>query len=275
MGAVVKALRPGIVLLLLVFVVASYIYADSGSAIHKPWQVKTMFRVGYTTYKEKVAPIKTDYDSVYLEGKVSAVYEAKNGLQALFDLSGGGSIENGEDVKVAGIDYQTDDMYFYRASPRVGLGWVFYLDESKNTSIAPFGAYTFRFTDFRRKNFVVLGTPLSGSASEKVYLHCGGGGLKFNAKLNEKFSLDISGACAYIFSSQADNSVAGITIDGDGGFVAEGDVNLEYALSDSCKLIFGGFADVQNVDGGSSGGWIWPDNKLHTFGGNIGLKYSF
>ena len=139
----------------------------------------------------------------------------------------------------------------------------------------PFLGYGFRLIGFERTNFNILNIITSREVvTEKYYIHHIDAGLRLDKPLTEKWGISVSGLLGYVFYNQADNSALG-KVDGSGGYLVDGNINLSYSLTNSSRLIFGGFVEKEDLKGGEKGDIIWPDNDLDIYGANIGVKFIF
>ena len=109
---------------------------------------------------------------------------------------------------------------------------------------------------------------------EKYYLHHTDLGLRFTNKFGEKWALSGKGAFGYVFLNEAKNSSLG-TVDGGGGYLIDGNLNLSYSLSARWQFLLGGSAELQSLKGGSKEDVIWPDNDLRIYGADIGMRFIF
>ncbi len=241
---------------------------------NKAWTMEADIRAGAAQYKEKESTISSSFNAFYPELFLTAAHEGENGLQTALGFSFGGTTTDTEKWFINGVEYQTNDLYFYRINAKASIGKILY-SENKDFKAVPFLAYGFRFIDFNRTNFNILNIITSRDiVTEKYYIQHIDFGVNFDKKFNDKFSVSGLASYGYVFYNQAHNSALG-DINGSGGYLAEVNVNLGYSLNKSWQLIFGGFGEWQKLKGGEKDNVLWPDNRLDIYGGNIGAKYSF
>lgn len=236
------------------------------------WEIEFNNQIGTVDYEEKALDIKNDWDAFWYKAvletnncdKKDLEFESRTGL--FFT-----PVET-ETWFVEGTKYQTNDMDFWGWDTNVDLGWA--LGES-NMTLTPFAGYGYRNIRFKRTNFNVLNIITSREVvSEYYYIHYLEFGAGLDYAFDDKLSLLIRGSAGPVISNKAHNSVLG-NITGDGGYIVGGETTLDYHLNDSLTFSFGAFAELQNLEGGTSGDVIWPDNKLKTIGGILGLKYKW
>ncbi len=250
----------------------SQVFTEEFAKDYEGWKISAAIRAGRAEYEEKEQTIKSKYDVIYPEAVLTVNNTTAGGMDIGADLAFGYSLTDTETWYVSGAEYQTNDMNFYRGDFKGRLGKVI---GGEDLSITPFIGYGFRYINFERSNFNILNTiTLRDVVTEKYYIQHGDAGIKFIKKFGEKISLYGKGTYGHAFYDKAHNSVLG-SIDGDGGYIAEGDLNLGFALSDSCELSLGGFAEYQKLKGGQKSGVIWPDNTLEIYGGQVGLLHKF
>lgn len=237
--------------------------------------IKTDIKVGVANYKEEEQNIKSEYKAVYPEVLFSVTKPGESDVETSLELSFGQTLADVETWYISGEKYQTNDLDFSRVNIKGSVGKILYSDKYQNLQVIPFGGYGFRFIRFERTNFNILNVITSREViTEKYYLYHLNFGIKFDKKMNDKFAILGLADFAYVFSNQAENSALGRVVGG-GGYLVDGDLNLQYSLNSSWKLSLGGFIELQNLKGGERGNVIWPDNKLNIYGGRIGIQYNF
>jgi len=239
------------------------------------WHILTNLKVGAANYKEEEQTVSSDYKAVYSEFLCAAVNQSNNDIEKAIDFSFGQSTTDTETWYISDIKYQTNDLDFYRINLKGSIGKILYSDKYKNLQVVPFLGYGFRYINFKRADFNILDIiTFREVVTEKYSIHHCDFGLKFNNALGDKWNIFGLGSFGYVFYNQADNSYLGKT-DGAGGYLFDGNINLQYSLSDSWQFIFGGFFELQNLNGGQKSDVVWPDNKLNIYGGNIGIRLLF
>lgn len=231
-------------------------------------------KMASANYKEKQDQVESNFHAFYPEGVLSISKKTRNDWEFAGDFSYGQTDTRTETWNVDGIQVQHNDLDFSRANGRVSLGKILHWDRIKPLKVTPFVNYGFRYIDFVRNHFDFLGIRTDTEVTEKYYIHYAGGGLKLDTKLTNRLHLLGTGSCAYVFYNRAHNSLLG-NIDGDGGIIADGSLNMEYSINNLWKIVGGGFAEFQSLNGGTSSIAFWPDNTLNIFGGNLALRANF
>jgi len=250
----------------------SQVSAQEVDKNYEGWKISAAIRAGRAKYEEKEQTIKSKYNVIYPEAVLTVNNTTPGGMDIGADFAFGYSLTDTETWYVSGAEYQTNDLNFYRGDFKGRLGKVIGGDDF---SVTPFIGYGFRYINFDRSNFNILNTiTIRDTVSEKYYIQHGDAGIKFIKKFGEKVSLFGKGTYGYAFYDKAHNSSLG-SIDGKGGYITEGDLNLGFALSDSCDLSLGGFAEFQKLKGGEKSGVLWPKNTLEIYGGRVGFLYKF
>lgn len=237
--------------------------------------VDTRAKGGVVSYKERYPNLSSRYKYAYSEGLVSAAVEVDKAVYAYVDFFGGSAFKDTEKWYFAGNEFQTNKMKFYRLGTNVRVGKIFFSDIYTDFKATPFVTYGYRYTDFKRSDFNILGAPLNiGAVSEKYYVHHVGGGVTFDKRFNRRFGISGFGLYSYVFYNQADNSTFG-KIDGDGGSLTDAGLDFNYYFTDNFKLKLGGFFELQELNGKNNNVVIWPDNKTMFYGGQVGLQAVF
>lgn len=239
------------------------------------WKIDMNVKGGRAKYEEKERTLRSDWDAFYYEVAASLIRQSENDVETALDFSYGQSAEEKETWYISNIEYQTNDLDFSRIKFRGSVGKILYSDRYKNLRVVPFLGYGFRRIDFKRANFNILNTITSRKVvTEKYYIHHLDVGIKWDSKIGEKWGISGLGSFGYAVYNKANNSKLG-GINGGGGTLADGNINLQYSFDNFWQLIFGGFVELQDLKGGEKDGIIWPDNKLNIYGGNIGIRCLF
>lgn len=243
------------------------------------WKVEADIRAGIASYKEE-AHDGSDWENLYYEGWIQMSRETENEIELAIGGYFGLSPDDTERWYEGGTQTQNNDMKFFRAGGFGTIGKILHSDYLANNRVIPFIGYGYRYVEFERSNFLDL-TDLStwdAVITEKYYIHYANAGVKFDTWLGERFNIALLGSIGYAFYNQMDNSALG-KVDGHGGYIIDGRVNLTYKLNDYWQLICGGFADFENLEGGSRPEGdllvVWPDNKLDIYGMNLGARLVF
>ena len=253
----------------------AYSFLFAAETTNAPWQVSANVRGGTAIYKEKAANLKSTYKTIYPELVLDALRRFENNWEIMGNFGFGYSLTDTETWYVSSSKYQTNDLDFFRINAKGAVGKVFSFGKEQDLELTPFLGYGFRMIDFQRSNFNVLSTVTSRDiVTEKYYIQHADAGLKIEKKFGEKFSIMAQGAYEYVFYNMADNDSLG-RVNGDGKYIAEGQINLVYALNKSWQLMVGGFGEFQDLKGGTKDNIVWPDNKMYIYGGQIGARYNF
>lgn len=249
---------------------------EAGKVMEKSmWYVEIREKLGVANYEESDAPVSSDFSSFFSEVSCTALNDNANDIEKSISFSYGQAVEDKETWRVDDIDYQTNDMSFYRIKLFGSVGKILYSDRYKDLRVIPFIGYGFRYVNFKRSNFNILNIiTLTDEVSEKYYLHHLDCGVKFDLPIFKRWDIAGMGSIGYVFYNQADNSILG-KIDGKGGYVVNGNLDFLYRLNDDWQLILGGFVEFQNLTGGEKGIIVWPDNELNIYSGNIGARFIF
>lgn len=238
-------------------------------------RLETTFRAGTANYKERESTIRSEWDAFYAELGVSFFKDTPGDIEYALGASFGQSVAQNEDWDIDDVLYQTNDMDFFRFNVTGSIGKILYSDRYENLRVVPFLGAGFRLIDFRRSDFNILNIiTIRDTVSEKYYLPHIDAGVRFESKLGENWGISGMAAFGYVPYNQADNSSLG-TVTGIGGYLVNGDINLDYHINDAWVLALGVFSDYQDLKGGSKDNVIWPDNKLFIYGGNLTLRYNF
>ena len=259
----------------IIFIMAVCSFSYAAESENTPWQVTANIRGGSAIYKEKATNLKSTFKTIYPELVLGALKRFENGWEVMGNFGFGYSLSDTETWYVSSNKYQTNDLDFYRLNAKGAIGKVFSFGKEQDLELIPFVGYGFRMINFQRSNFNVLNTVTSRDiVTEKYYIQHGDAGLKIEKKFGEKFSIMAQSTYGYVFYNLADNNTLG-RVNGDGKYIAEGEVNLIYALNKSWQLVLGGFGEFQDLKGGTKDNIIWPDNKMYIYGGQVGAKYRF
>jgi hypothetical protein len=243
--------------------------------VKSEWNIETGLRIGVASYEESEQAIQSDCEVIYPEITLTAVNRNENDVEKTISFSFGQTTTDTETWYVNGQNYQTNDLNFYRLNIGASIGRILYSARYKNLQVIPFLGYGFRYINFERSDFNILNIiTLREVVTEKYYIHHLDFGLRFNNALSDRWNICGLGAIGYAFYNEADNSALG-NIKGGGGYLVDGNISLNYSLTDSWSLIFGGFFELQNLRGSQKGNVIWPDNDLNIYGGNIGMRFIF
>ena len=112
------------------------------------WSVAIKTKIGMATYEENEQTISSDYNAFYSEVSCTIVNQNKEDIEKAINFSYGQSITNKETWKTSGIEYQTNDLDFYRLNFGASIGKVLYSDRYQNLRVVPFLSYGFRHINF-------------------------------------------------------------------------------------------------------------------------------
>lgn len=241
----------------------------------KSWRANIGVKMGLATYEEDEDDIDSDYKIFYPEIVAAAEKRFENDIGLGAEFSFGHSLTATETWNLSGEKYQTNDMDFYRINLKGDIGKSFYFGYYRPWEITPFAGYGYRFINFERTNFNILDIITSRDVvNEKYYIYHLDLGVKFSKEIDPLAR--VSGALSYarVIYNQADNSARG-KIKGKGGYLVDGSLNLEYSLNETWRLVWGGFFELQSLNGGTKGGFVWPDNNLNIYGMQAQMKAEF
>jgi hypothetical protein len=146
-------------------------------------------------------------------------------------------------------------------NPYIGLRW----SESKQ----------------ERTEFVVLGTPVEGSATEEVTAWFITLGIRGDILLNSRWRLSYSGSYFEPISSEVENSnLPEWEVTDTDGYTLEFEGHVEYTYTDSISLVFkfyGGQMYWKGSEWAAISGRLvkWPENDTRYFGGMLNIKWLF
>lgn len=132
-----------------------------------------------------------------------------------------------------------------------------------------------------RTEFVVLGTPIAGSATEEVVSWFISLGIKGDILLIHRWHLSYFGSYFEPISSEVDNNnLPGWEVRNTEGYAFEFEGRAEYSCTESVALIFtlyGGKMHWNGSDWASYGNRSikWPENDTHYFGCMLNMRWSF
>lgn len=244
------------------------------ASVGKGLDVALENKIGGVTYKEDYSNVDSDWNAFYYEGLLSVNYFKENSLIGRIDFGMPLASSSEETWRVSGAKYQTNDMKFWGMESNIELGYAMPVISDKMLA-AMLGGYGFSFTRFTRTNFNVLNIITSTAiVDEDYWVHHIDIGGKLVYSVNEKLKVDLKGIFGFVVYNSAHNSVLG-DVEGEGGYLVKTETNIDYDIAENWALTLGGFFTLQHLEGDTKGNLTWPDNDLYTYGGNIGLKYTF
>jgi hypothetical protein len=228
-------------------------------------------------YKEDERTISSDWHAFYNKSTIYlADYDGKSiEGEAFFGMFV--TAEATESWDINSIEFQTNDMRFWGMDTGADIGWGFSFDMNDETTlcIVPMAGYRWKFIRFTRQNFNILNTiTIRETVDEDFNLHFLDLGGRVSAKFGEKFEIFVKPIFGIALYNSAENSESG-AIEGDGGLLFDMDAGFTYAMTENLILGFMFTCEIQRLNGGESGMWLWPDNSLDTYGGTISLTYRF
>jgi hypothetical protein len=146
-------------------------------------------------------------------------------------------------------------------NPYIGLRW----SESKQ----------------ERTRFVVLGTPVEGSATEEVTAWFITLGIRGDILLTSRWRLSYSGSYFEPISSEVENSNLPVwEVTDTDGYTLEFEGRAEYAYTETISLIFTLYGGQMHWKGSEwapiSGKFVkWPENDTQYFGGILNIRWLF
>jgi hypothetical protein len=146
-------------------------------------------------------------------------------------------------------------------NPYIGLRW----SESKQ----------------ERTRFVVLGTPVEGSATEEVTAWFITLGIRGDILLTSRWRLSYSGSYFEPISSEVENSNLPVwEVTDTDGYTLEFEGRAEYAYTETISLVFTLYGGQMHWKGSEwapiSGKFVkWPENDTRYFGGILNIRWLF
>ena len=184
-------------------------------------------------------------------------------------------IDGSEEWRASGILTQQNSLEY---------GWT-RLDALLGYKLKPFfNPYIgLRWSDAEqeRTGFVVLGTPVEGSATEEVTAWFINLGIRGDILLNSKWRLYYSGSYFEPISSEVENNnLPGWEVADTGGYIFEFEGQAEYTYSESMSFVltlFGGKMHWEGSEWASYAGRSikWPENDTCYLGCMLKVRWSF
>ena len=264
-----------LILIILCFTLIPAEGSAESFSLSKNWSLNIQEKIGGATYAEKEQTIKSEWRNIYYRSDVGLdnLRDHSTAIKVIANLGFFAVPTNTETWHVNNIKYQTNDMGFWGITPGLELGYQFNnLDSQKRCSFAPFLGYNYKHIKFKRTNFNILNIITSRDIVSEAYdIHYLDLGTYWDYKVGEKWGAFSRISYGFVLSNKADNSALGI-VNGGGGYIIKTDLGLEYQLNDKSSVGFGGFFEIQKLEGGSKGNVIWPDNYLDTYGVLVNYK---
>lgn len=238
----------------------------------KRWSFSVDNRVGGATYEEKESTITSEWRNIYFRTDLGFdnLDDHNTALKIKTNLSFFITPADTETWHVSDVKYQTNDMDFLGINPGLEAGYQFN-NLSSRCSFAPFLGYNYKRIKFDRTNFNIIDTITSRDVVSEIYdIHYVDLGTYWDYVIDKKWDIFSRVSYGYVLVNNADNSALG-KIDGGGGYLVKTDLGLEYQLDKGGSISFGGFFELQHLEGGSKDNVIWPDNDLNTYG--VLIKY--
>ncbi len=246
----------------------------------KGWQMTSDVEIGTLSYEEDASSVGVTSDLGSSYGKLNIEYGESNEeqLEAGIHISLFQSLEDEENWHLGGFGLiQTNDTDLWGVNASANLGWAFVIHDEIEESVilTPYAGYGYRFWEFSRSNFNVLGTVVEvGEVSEDYNIHYLDFGSRLIWNVSRKTSFKVGWGYGWVRFTEANNSELG-KIEGEGGRIIQWDVALSYLFSENVAAFAGFGFESQNLDGGTSGNVIWPDNEAIFLGGKVGAVYRF
>ena len=167
---------------------------------------------------------------------------------------------------------------------RLEYGWT-RLDAFLGYKLRPFfNPYIgLRWSDAEqeRTRFVVLGTPVEGSATEEVTAWFINLGIRGDILLNSKWRLYYSGSYFEPISSEVDNNnLPGWEVNNTEGYAFEFEGQAEYLCTENIAFVFTLYVGKMHWDGSDWASYgnrsiKWPENDTRYFGSMLNVRWSF
>lgn len=186
-----------------------------------------------------------------------------------------------EDWTVLGIPYQTNQLEYEWLRWDIYAGYVF-KEVLLSDTVEPYLGIRCSWAEQDRSNFVVLGVPVAGTATEEIDSY--GLLLGLRAKknfLDEKFTLGVNFEYVFPFDVEVTNSaIPGWSTDADDGYTYQFGLDGDYNLTEDWVLSAKFYYGKMHWDGS---GWIsypggsakWPENDTEYLGGTLSVTYKF
>ena len=231
---------------------------------------------GLVDYQENVSiePTVSSWRSGYV-GLDATVHYRKDRLRAHFSGDYWRSFDAEEEWRILGYLGQRNNMEVY------GLDWLaevgYDLDLQEEVSITSFIGLGYRFQEYSRRNFDVLGAEFedAGRINETFDVFLVQGALEMESRLSAKSLLQLRADLGHIFSNRAINTAIPGSLDGDGGFIFRASCQWTLQMKPNQSFLLGVYFDHQENLGSvaarsTSAGedYIveWPDNDLERMG---------
>ena len=184
-------------------------------------------------------------------------------------------IDGSEEWRASGILTQQNSLEY---------GWT-RLDAFLGYKLRPFfNPYIgLRWSDAEqeRTRFVVLGTPVEGSATEEVTAWFINLGIRGDILLNSKWRLYYSGSYFEPISSEVENSnLPGWEVADTSGYIFEFEGQVEYTYSESIVFVFTLYGGKMHWNGSDWASYEnrsikWPENDTQYIGCMLNVRWSF
>ena len=216
---------------------------------------------------------KGNWSSFYYKGNLAASKYDNKQLQGEAFYGMFVSPTSNETLKLNGVDVATDDLNFWGIDTGIDLGWALPIDipEKAEITLTPLVGYRWKYIRFTRTNVVVLRVSTADTFDENYNIHSIDVGGRVNFKVNDKINVFVKPIFGIVVYDSADNGGSS-TVTGNGGFLFNCDVGLNYAITKNF-LIGGAFRiELTHLDD-SKAGPLWPG--LDTYSGTVTATYKF
>ena len=238
------------------------------------WEINLDTELAGVSYEEEDADITSDWSTFYHRTSLNVANNDKENFEGEVEFGMFYTATDTENWDVGSLEYQTNDMYFWGLDAQVLGGWAINFEDTPFT-VTPLGGYGYKFIRFSRTDFNILNIITSTEVVDEDFnIHHLDLGAKFDYELNEKTNIFAKSLFGFVIYNEADNSSLG-DIEGDGGYIIDTEIGLNYFYKDNMSLKLSGFINLQHLDGGDKDKVIWPDNDLNVYGANIGFKRVF
>jgi len=179
-------------------------------------------------------------------------------------------------------EWRTSDILIQQNSLEYGWSRIdAFLGYRLKSFFNPYIGLRWSESEQERIEFVVLGTPVAGSATEKVTSWLINIGIRGNILLNSKCRLYYSGSYFEPISSEVDNSnLPGWEVTDTGGYMFEFESQAEYVYTERVSFLFTLYGGKMHWNGSDWTSYAirsikWPENDTRFLGCILNVRWSF
>ena len=184
-------------------------------------------------------------------------------------------IDGSEEWRASGILTQQNSLKY---------GWTrldAFLGYKLKPSFNPYLGLRWSDSEQERMGFLLLGTPVEGSATEEVTAWFINLGIRGDILLNSKWRLYYSGSYFEPISSEVENSnLPGWEVADTSGYIFEFEGQVEYTYSESIVFVFTLYGGKMHWNGSDWASYEnrsikWPENDTQYIGCMLNVRWSF